>query len=165
MTGEMCGDNRFKLIAKAKEELIANTNIESSPEEMAVLDNILFRMWQMNWLPTQQVDNYQRKAKSFLLDKFTRMGQTELVTYCALGLNEEAGEVAGKIKKSIRDSDGKIDNERLHAVALEIGDVLWYLAILADTLGFSLDEIADMNINKLCSRKERGVIKGEGDNR
>ena len=108
---------------------------------------------------------YQDKAKQFLLGKFTKMEQTELAKYCALGLNEEAGEVAGKIKKAIRDDDGKIDTERAHAIALELGDVLWYLAILANTLGFSLDSIAAMNIQKLTLRKERGVIKGEGDNR
>lgn len=48
---DMCGDNRFEIIEAAKKDLIEATNIETSPEEMAVLDNVLFRMWQMDWLP------------------------------------------------------------------------------------------------------------------
>lgn len=47
---EQCGDNRFELIKKYKDKLIESTNIETSPEEMLVLDDILFRMWQMGWL-------------------------------------------------------------------------------------------------------------------
>ena len=80
--------------------------------------------------------------------------------YLALGLTSEAGEVAGKVKKLIR--DGKGDKK---AIASEIGDVLWYCAILADDLGYSLQQVAEMNIYKLKNRKASGTIRGDGDNR
>lgn len=87
------------------------------------------------------------------------------VIYPALGLAGEAGEVADKIKKVIRDEGGKVDEQRRMDVAKEIGDVLWYCAVLASDLGFELEEIGRMNYEKLKSRKERGKIGGSGDNR
>lgn len=87
------------------------------------------------------------------------------VIYPALGLAGEAGEVADKIKKVIRDEGGKVDEQRRLDVAKEIGDVLWYCAVLASDLGFELEEIGMMNYEKLKSRKERGKIGGSGDNR
>ena len=103
--------------------------------------------------------DYEQSAIGFLLGKFINMPRVELVKYCALGLCEEAGEVAGKIKKAIRDDDGELDSERIEAIALELGDVLWYLTIMAGELGLSLDDIASKNIEKLSSRKERNTIK------
>lgn len=85
--------------------------------------------------------------------------------YPALGLANEAGEVAGKIKKIFRDDGGKVTPERLHKIEEEMGDVLWYLAQLATDLDLSLDEIADKNLTKLMSRLERDLIHGDGDNR
>ena len=79
--------------------------------------------------------------------------------YLALGLVGEAGEVANKIKKVIR--DGTSPNN----VRDELGDVLWYLAMLSTELGYSLDTIADKNLWKLANRKERNVLGGSGDNR
>lgn len=73
--------------------------------------------------------------------------------------------MSDKVKKVIRDNNGVIDARRNREIAKEIGDVLWYCAALAHDLGYDLDTIADMNIAKLSSRKERGVIGGEGDNR
>ena len=95
------------------------------------------------------------------------------VIFPALGMNGEAGEVAEKVKKVIRDivivrdSNGSIlvpENVR-ESLAKEIGDVLWYVAIMAFDLGYPLEEIAKMNCDKLNSRKQRGVISGDGDNR
>lgn len=83
--------------------------------------------------------------------------------YLALGLNGEAGEVAEKIKRLYRDVHKK-DFEGVD-VAPELGDVLWYLALLADEFGYSLEEIAEMNLAKLRDRRERGVIEGSGDHR
>ena len=87
------------------------------------------------------------------------------VIYPALGLVNEAGEVAGKIKKVFRDKSGEISEETREALKAELGDVLWYIAQVATELGLSLDEIAEYNIAKLYDRLERGTIRGDGDNR
>ena len=98
---------------------------------------------------------YQRKAVSFAL-----YPATHKVLYPTLGLCGESGEVAEKVKKQVRDG---VFN-RLE-VAKELGDVLWYLTNVCNDIGYSLDEIAVLNINKLNSRKERGTLQGSGDNR
>jgi NTP pyrophosphatase (non-canonical NTP hydrolase) len=77
-----------------------------------------------------------------------------------MGLAGEAGEVANKIKKHIR--DGVLDFDK---VADELGDVLWYVSQMASELGYDLNTIAEGNIDKLYSRLDRGVVQGEGDNR
>lgn len=87
------------------------------------------------------------------------------VIYPALGINGEAGEVADKVKKIIRDKDAVLDTEDKKAIALEVGDVLWYCATMANDLGFTLQEIAEMNRDKLRSRQLRGKLGGSGDNR
>jgi NTP pyrophosphatase (non-canonical NTP hydrolase) len=87
------------------------------------------------------------------------------VIYPTLGLVNEAGEVAGKVKKVFRDKDGQINEETHEALKAELGDVLWYLAQVATELNLSLDEIAEYNIAKLYDRLERGKISGDGDNR
>ncbi len=80
--------------------------------------------------------------------------------YLSLGLVSEAGEVAGKVKKLIR--DGKLDIGNL---AYELGDCFWYLVRLCDAIGYSPEDITTININKLLKRKENGTISGSGDNR
>ena len=87
------------------------------------------------------------------------------VIYPTLGLVNEAGEVAGKIKKVFRDKGGQISAETREALKAELGDVLWYVAQVATELDLSLDEIAEHNIAKLYDRLERGKIRGDGDNR
>jgi len=86
------------------------------------------------------------------------------MTYPALGLTGEAGEVADKVKKLIRDNRPLDTKERLE-IAKEVGDVLWYIAALARDLGIDMETIARMNLEKLRDRAERGVIQGSGDNR
>lgn len=81
------------------------------------------------------------------------------------GLNNEAGEVAGKIKKIYRDFNGEFSPMAKVDIAKELGDTLWYLSLVALDLGFSLESIATMNIQKLTDRKERNQIGGSGDNR
>tara|TARA_B110000908_G_C10129309_1_gene391427 strand:- start:27 stop:344 length:318 start_codon:yes stop_codon:yes gene_type:complete len=98
---------------------------------------------------------YQRKAVSFAV-----YPATHKVLYPTLGLCGEVGEVAEKVKKQIRDG---VFNR--HEVAKELGDVLWYLSVLTNDIGYNLDEIAQINIDKLTSRKIRGKISGSGDNR
>ena len=85
--------------------------------------------------------------------------------YPALGLSEEAGEVAGKYAKAVRDNAGIIDKERKKEIVKELGDVLWFVSELSTRLNVSLAEVAQKNLDKLASRKERGVIHGSGDNR
>ena len=107
-------------------------------------------------------DDYQKQALTTVLstgDDFKDL------LHWVLGINGESGEVAEKLKKIIRDKNGVIDETDKAELGKEIGDVLWYLAVFANDLGFSLDEIAGQNLAKLKSRKERGVLGGQGDNR
>ncbi len=87
------------------------------------------------------------------------------VIYPTLGLANEAGEVAGKIKKVFRDKEGQISAETRQALKAELGDVLWYLAQVCTELNLSLDEVAETNLAKLLDRQARGKIQGDGDNR
>lgn len=85
--------------------------------------------------------------------------------YLGLGMAGEAGEVADNIKKAFRDDDEELTRERLEHIKKEIGDVMWYCAELARVLGWTLDEVARANVEKLMDRKIRGVLCGSGDNR
>jgi NTP pyrophosphatase (non-canonical NTP hydrolase) len=87
------------------------------------------------------------------------------LTYPALGLCGEAGEAAEKVKKALRDDGGLLTHERRAALAAELGDVLWYLAQLATEADLDLDSIAEENLAKLLSRRERNVLQGSGDAR
>jgi NTP pyrophosphatase (non-canonical NTP hydrolase) len=104
---------------------------------------------------------YQTKSRATA--KYPVIGHG--VIYPTLGLTNEAGEVAGKIKKVFRDKDGIISDETREALKAELGDVLWYLSQTATELGLSLDEIAEYNLAKLLDRQARGKIQGDGDNR
>jgi|TARA_A100001011_G_C14179047_1_gene785963 NTP pyrophosphatase (non-canonical NTP hydrolase) len=100
---------------------------------------------------------YQNKAKEtaiFPADK--------ALEYLSLGLVGEAGEVANKVKKLIRDKKVLHDTT---VISSEIGDVMWYCAMLADYLDVNLGKIMDDNLDKLKSRKQRGTLGGTGDNR
>ena len=96
---------------------------------------------------------------------FQGRGEFTGLMYLGLGLAGEAGEVTDQIKKAWRDDDGELTTERLHALKAELGDVQWYVAVMAADLGMTLDEVARYNRDKLRSRQERGVLHGEGDNR
>jgi len=85
--------------------------------------------------------------------------------YPTLGLCGEAGEVADKVKKVIRDRGGSFSPEVVQALKLELGDVLWYVAQLSTELGLDLAEVAAANLDKLASRAARNVISGDGDHR
>lgn len=82
-----------------------------------------------------------------------------------LGLVGEAGEVAEKYKKLIRDGLDQPDSEAKQELLKELGDVLWYIAVLTNYLGDDLETVAQINLDKLSDRRSRGVIKGKGDNR
>ncbi|HCX45214.1 TPA: hypothetical protein DGT35_01280 [Patescibacteria group bacterium] len=106
-------------------------------------------------------DEYQEKSRETAV--YPDLGSN--FVYPTLGLVGEAGEVAEKIKKVMRDNGGELDEERKEALAKELGDVLWYLAQLATELKVSLNDVADINIKKLQDRYQRDAIKGSGDDR
>ena len=87
------------------------------------------------------------------------------ILYPSLGLAGEAGEVCEKVKKIFRDNEGVVTEEKRQDLQKELGDVLWYIANIASDLQLDLQTIADANIAKLKSRKERNVLNGSGDNR
>ena len=104
------------------------------------------------------LNEYQQKALE------TAIYPTPII-YPALGLCGESGEVADKVKKVIRDNNSEFTSEKKAEIAKEIGDVLWYCATLSKDLGYTLDEIAERNYQKLHSRQLRGKLGGNGDNR
>lgn len=85
--------------------------------------------------------------------------------YLALGMTGEAGEVADKVKKVYRDKGGEFDDATREEIAHELGDCLWYLTNMATLMGYSIEDIARMNMEKITSRLKRGVLHGEGDYR
>ena len=104
-------------------------------------------------------NEYQEMAKTTAI-----YDKKQQILYPALGLAGEAGEVANKVKKLIRDGYEKNKDYRTE-ISAEIGDVLWYCAVLADDIGCDLQTIANNNLVKLKDRLDRGVIGGNGDNR
>ena len=110
-------------------------------------------------------NTYQAKVKETAV--YPHVGKN--FVYPALGLAGETGEVIEKVKKLIRDSEvtdaTQVSEEKKQEIQKEMGDVLWYLAQLATEFGFPLEAVAEKNIEKLASRKERGTLHGSGDNR
>jgi NTP pyrophosphatase (non-canonical NTP hydrolase) len=105
--------------------------------------------------------SYQEESRKTYSDIPTN----DFIVYPTLGLVNEAGEFAGKIKKIFRDKGGNFSPEDKEALKGELGDVLWYLTQICTNLGFTLEEVAEENLDKLFSRLERGKIQGDGDNR
>jgi len=83
--------------------------------------------------------------------------------YAALGLANEAGEVAGAIKKAVRDDGGEITEQRRREIADELGDVFWYAARVAELAGLTLDDALAANIAKVNRRLANGTLSGSGD--
>jgi NTP pyrophosphatase (non-canonical NTP hydrolase) len=108
-----------------------------------------------------ELNNYQEMARSTAI--YPDQGAN--LVYPALGLCGEAGEVAEKVKKIIRDDAGVITDAKRDVIAAELGDVLWYVAQVAAELDYSLEDIASLNLEKLASRAQRGVLGGSGDSR
>ena len=107
-------------------------------------------------------EEYQKQA---LMTVLSTGDEFKDLLHWVLGITGEAGEVAEKLKKIIRDKNSVVSDDDKKELATELGDVLWYLAVFANDLGVSMDEIAQTNLDKLKSRKERGVLGGSGDNR
>lgn len=104
---------------------------------------------------------YQRESRS----TWSRVVVDHAILYPTLGLTNEAGEVAGKVKKIFRDKGGVIGDEDRAALKSELGDVLWYLAQICTDLDLSLQEVAEDNLRKLARRREAGTLQGDGDDR
>ncbi len=104
---------------------------------------------------------YQKKSLETAI--YPTVGKS--FVYPTMGLAGEAGEVSEKIKKLFRDKNGVADGDTKRELEKELGDVLWYLSQIATEFDLSLNEIAEKNIEKLFSRKERGTLHGDGDNR
>ena len=108
-----------------------------------------------------ELNHYQRESRKTAL--YPEVGSNFI--YPTLGLVGEAGEVADKVKKILRDKKGLFDKESKDEIKLELGDVLWYVSQLASELGYEMEDVANSNLQKLKSRKLRGKIQGSGDDR
>ena len=108
-----------------------------------------------------ELNHYQKESRKTAL--YPDVGRNSI--YPTLGLVGEAGEVADKVKKILRDNNGVFDKESKDSIKFELGDVLWYISQLASELGYELDEVANANLKKLKSRKIRGKLNGSGDDR
>ncbi|MBI4193000.1 MAG: nucleoside triphosphate pyrophosphohydrolase family protein [Candidatus Colwellbacteria bacterium] len=106
-------------------------------------------------------DDCQKRARACVV--CPRVGEN--FVYPSLGLANEAGEVAGEVKRRLRDDGEVVTGERREKIKAELGNLLWCLSQLAAELGISPDAVAENNIEKLSSRKERGVLRGSGENR
>lgn len=128
----------------------------------------------MNWLEKQAKDFMERKGMSTITATEYQLKASETaifpkekaLEYITLGLTGEAGEIANKVKKLIRDgADKETLEQKKIEIGYELGDVLWYCAMLAREVDINLGHIMEKNIEKLHSRKERGTLGGSGDNR
>jgi len=108
-----------------------------------------------------EFNDYQKKSRRTAL--YPNQGNNFI--YPTLGLAGESGEVAEKIKKIIRDKEGKFNDDDKVDITKELGDVLWYVSQLSTELGITLEDVAKENIKKLESRLERGTLSGSGDDR
>ena len=108
-----------------------------------------------------ELNHYQRESRRTAL--YPNVGSNAI--YPTLGLVGEAGEVADKVKKILRDNNGVFDQGSRNAIKFELGDVLWYVSQLSSELGYELEDVANSNLQKLNDRKKRGKISGSGDNR
>ena len=106
-------------------------------------------------------DDYQKKCKKTAV--YPKIGKN--FTYPTIGLMGEAGEVANKVKKLIRDDKGKITPMRRDEIKAEVGDMMWYIAQLSTELGLKLSDVVKYNLEKLSSRSFRNKLHGSGDNR
>ena len=106
------------------------------------------------------LDMYQQVAKTTAI-----YPREQAIIYPTLGLTGEAGEVANKVKKIIRDGTNKNNENLVQEISAEIGDCLWYISVLADDIGVKLSDIANSNLEKLENRKKKGTIHGSGDDR
>ena len=107
-------------------------------------------------------EEYQKKAITTAVNDHEPLMEK---TIWVMGIAGEAGEVLEKWKKIVAYNHGKVTSGDLQGLKKELGDVIWYIAVLADSLGLSLEDIVKLNVEKLADRTKRNVIRGSGDNR
>jgi len=112
-----------------------------------------------------KVEDFSFKEYQRLAKWYSKYPKDSLCTYGALGLCSEAGEVADKIKKAMRDNHGIVSDVTKMGLRKELGDCLWYLAAIAGDFGWQLEDLAVENLLKLEDRSQRDRISGSGDNR
>jgi NTP pyrophosphatase (non-canonical NTP hydrolase) len=125
----------------------------STPTDTAVIDTA-----------AQVFDAYQAAVATTAIYPESGTGSALALAYVGLGLGE-AGEIQGKIKKVIRDDGGVLGDAARINIAKELGDLLWYVARAASEISVPLEVVAQMNLNKLNDRMQRGVLQGSGDDR
>lgn len=141
---------------------------ESGQEDMAgALTALLVENDRLNCqveeAPGDSLNSYQTGAESTAI--YPHRGEWAGLVYTVMGLAGEAGEVSNKVQKIMRDKESSLtDTDRLD-LAKEVGDVLWYVALTARELGMDLQDVAQLNLEKLKARQSRDTIKGKGDER
>ena len=152
-------------------KLPKGANLHCKDKKLERLKGVLEKMEKYDELKQMNevcMNSYQRAAHEFADYPSGTVGRDKHVVdylYPSLGLAEEAGEVAGKFAKSIRDNQGVIDEDRKKEIVKELGDVMWFVSELCTILDVSLSDVMNNNIVKLTSRRERNVIHGSSDNR
>lgn len=111
------------------------------------------------------LDEYSKKAIATLTDNYAHGDVTAQMMGQVLGLAGESGEVLEKFKKILRDKSGIITEDDKKEIVKELGDILWYVNAVSHLLGYELEDVAQANIEKLASRRDRGMLHGSGDNR
>ena len=118
---------------------------------------------------TNETHKYKRISDLDMYQQVTKQTaiypREQAIIYPTLGLTGEAGEVANKVKKIIRDGTNKNNENLVQEISAEIGDCLWYISVLADDIGVKLSDIANSNLIKLANRKKNNTIHGSGDDR
>ena len=112
--------------------------------------------------PVLTMAEYQKRAQKTAIYPTAGKSHPNGINYTVLGLLGEAGELANDWKKAVRDGDYALAKEKMR---FELGDVLWYVALLANELGMDLNQVANANLEKLQDRKSRNVLRGSGDKR
>lgn len=111
------------------------------------------------------ITDYSKQALTTLVDDHAFGNMNPALVSQVYGLVGESGEVAEKFKKIIRDKQGNLTDEDTKEILKELGDVLWYVNSISHLLGSDLASVAQQNLDKVLSRKQRGVTSGSGDNR
>jgi NTP pyrophosphatase (non-canonical NTP hydrolase) len=130
-----------------------------------IITNLLILLLLVSWRFFFQFLGGSRMSYQDFVVSTKRYSRDYAVIYPALGLASEAGEVAGKVKKVLRDAAGQLDVDQANKIIDELGDVLWYVTCLIDDLGYTLDEVIERNTAKLEARVANDTIHGSGDNR